>query len=176
MRNILLTFVIALFWGTSTEAQDSNYPDRKALIVNNCPFVELSGFSFKNEYADRATRFNQDLTWKNTGTQPILAIEVVILKYDAFDRRLVGTRWTVTGRNSADWSPLQPGASNSDGTRGLGTEEVFTAIAYVRSARLADGSVWRASDADLLAKLRSQVPGFKDFGDLKPDSKPSPNT
>jgi hypothetical protein len=44
------------------------------------------------------------MKWKNVADQPIVAFEIVILKYDPFDRRLIGGRWTVTGRNSADWT------------------------------------------------------------------------
>lgn len=155
-------------------AQDSNFPGRKPIIVNTCPFVELSGFSFQNKYADRRNRFETNMSWKNIGTQPLTAFEIVILKYDAFDRRLVGERWTVTGVNSADWRPLQPGAQSADGTIGLGEEEVFTAIAYVRAARLADNTVWAVSDSQLITELRKVIPGIKDFGDLKPDPKAKP--
>jgi hypothetical protein len=155
-------------------AQENNYPSRKPIIVNTCPFVEFSGFSFQNRYADGRTRFETHMSWKNTGTQPLTAFEIVILKYDAFDRRLIGKRWTVTGVNSADWSPLQPGAQSADGTIGFGTEEVFTAIGYVRAARLADNTVWTVNDAQLLTELRKVIPGIKDFGDVKPDPKSKP--
>lgn len=158
-------------------AQDSkyNYPDRKPIIVNICPFVELSNFLFQNTYASgRGVHFETHMFWKNIGIQPLTAFEIVILKYDAFDRRLIGERWTVTGVNSGDWSPLQPGARSADGTIGLGTEEVLTAIAYVRTARLADNTIWAVNDSQLITELRKVIPGFKDFGDLKPDPKGKP--
>jgi hypothetical protein len=170
-RCLLLTlFVVAL--GCPAMAQQSNFADRRSFIVNNCPHVELSDFSFENRYADRATRFYQNLSWKNVGAQPLVAFEVVVLKYDPFNRRLVGSRWTVTGKNSADWSTLGPGESSADGTISYGDEEVFTAIAYVRAARLADGTIWQANDVQLLAKLRTLGAGIADFGDTKPDPKP----
>ena len=80
----------------------------------------------------------------------------------------------MTGVNSADWRPLQPGAQSKDGTIGLGEEEVFTAIAYVRSARLADNTVWTVNDTQLITELKKVIPGIKDFGDLKPDPKAKP--
>jgi hypothetical protein len=153
---------------------DSNYPGRKPIIVNTCPYVELSGFSFGNKYSSGRDRFETKMSWKNIGTQRLTAFEIVILKYDAFDQRLIGERWTVTGTNSADWRPLQPGAENADGTIGLGTEKVFTAIAYVRTARLGDNTVWAVSDSQLITALRKVIPGIKDFGDLKPDPRPKP--
>lgn len=155
-------------------AQDSNFPDRKAIILNTCPHVELSNFSFANRYADRRSRFEQHLSWKNVGSQPLAAFEIVVLKYDAFDQRVIGTRWAVTGKNSADWRPLAPGDVGSDGTIGYGTEEVFTAIAYVRAARLGDGTVWRANEVEVMNSLRKVAPGIKEFGSVKPDPKQKP--
>ena len=148
-----------------------SFPDRRAIVINNCPFVELSGFTFGGGYASGGTRFSEDLRWKNVSSQPLIAAEVVILKYDAFDRRLVGTRWTITGHNSADWSPLPPGASDGDGTTSYGNEEVFTAIAYVRAARLKDGTIWQVNEAELLARLKKDASFVKDFGDVRPDPK-----
>jgi hypothetical protein len=146
-----------------------NFPNRQALIVNNCPHVELSGFTYGNQTGSSGTRFNERLAWKNSGTQPLVAFEVVVLKYDAFNRRMLGSRWTVTGKNSADWRPLVPGDSGSDGTSSFGSEEVLTAIAYVRAARLADGTIWTANDAELVKELHRVAPGIRDFGDTKPD-------
>lgn len=168
---ILITIITCSFCTILFAEDESNYPDRKALVVNSCPFIELSSFSFENKYEDRATRFNQNIKWKNTGKQPVIAFEIVILKYDAFNRRMVGTRWTVTGKNSADWSPLDPGQSNGDGLRSYGEEEVFTGIAYVRLARLKDGTIWRVNDTTLLPLLHKSAPEIEDFGDVKPDEK-----
>lgn len=157
------------------EAQDNgNFPNRKAIIVNVCPFVELSQFSFQNRFAQGRTRFETSLSWKNVGSQPIAAFEIVVLKYDAFDRRLIGERWTVTGVDSGDWRPLQPGAQGSDGTFGATAENVFTGIAYVRVARLKDDTIWTVNEAQLTAELKKVVPGIKDLGDLKPDPKAKP--
>lgn len=156
------------------QSVDSNYPDRKAYIINSCPHVELSGFSYQNRYADRRSRFETKMSWKNVAPQPLVAFEIVILKYDAFNWRLIGERWTVTGTNSANWGPLAPGGSSSDGTIGFRDEQVFTAVAYVRAARLADGTVWEVSPTRLLPELKKVAPGFKDFGKLEPDPKVKP--
>lgn len=169
-----ITFALLLVAAahTPTLAIDQNFPARRALIVNSCPHVELSDFTFRNFYADRATRFAQDLKWKNIGTQPLVAFEIVILKYDPFDRRLIGSRWVITGKNSADWSPLEPGETNADGTRSYGDEEVFTAIAYVRAARLQDGTVWHVDPATLADQLKKVAPDLKQYGSLEPDPEP----
>lgn len=173
-RKIFFAFWLLFTASLSVAAQNSNFLDRKAVILNTCPHVELSDFSFANRYADRRTRFEQNLSWKNIGSQALAAFEVVVLKYDAFDQRVIGTRWTVTGKNSADWSPLAVGDSGADGIIGYGTEEVFTAIAYVRAARLADGTVWRANEVEVMNSLRKVAPGIKDFGSVKPDPKQKP--
>jgi hypothetical protein len=174
IRGVLGAATSTCMLASGALAQNNNYPDRRALILNTCPSIELSDFSYVNQYDlnARSTRFHQNLTWKNIGTQPVIAFEVVILKYDAFNQRLIGTRWTVTGKNSADWRPLAPGSTDQDGTIGYGDEEVYTAIAYVRTARFADGTVWHADEADILARLRSLKTGIPDFGSTRPDSMP----
>jgi hypothetical protein len=168
--------LVASLWGSALMAQagNDNYPDRRAFVINTCPSIELSNFAYNNQYDydARGTRFHQNLTWKNVGTQPIVAFEIVVLKYDAFNQRLIGSRWTVSGKNSADWRPLAPGAVDHDGTLSYGDEEVYTAVAYVRSARMADGTVWRASPADVLQRLRALNAGIPDFGSTQPDSAP----
>jgi hypothetical protein len=170
----LLVVVVAARPGAAQELRN-NFPDRKAIVVNNAPAVELSDFSFKNVYSNGSTHFEQHMKWKNVATQAITAFEIVVLKYDPFGRRLIGSRWTVTGKNSGDWTPLPAGAVDGDGTRALSDEEVFIAIAYVRHVRLTDGTVWTANDLDLLTRIRKALPDLKDFGDLKPDPKVKPS-
>jgi hypothetical protein len=130
-RLFLFAASIIMVWTPSASAQDANFPDRKAIILNLCPYVELNNFSFQNRYADRRTRFEQNMSWKNIGTQPLVAFEIVILKYDAFDQRVIGSRWTITGKNSADWRPLAPGQGGNDGTIGFGTEEVLEMVSPI---------------------------------------------
>ena len=158
-------FVIVLGFAAVAIAQDNNYPDRRPIIANACPFVELSGFSFQNQGGHFAT----NMSWKNIGRQPVTAFEIVILKYDAFDRRIIGESWTVTGVNSADWRPLQPGDRSTNGIMGPNQEEVFTAFAYVRTVRLADNIVWTVNGGQLNNELRKVSPGIRDFGELAPD-------
>ena len=47
--------MIVLGFAGVLAAQDNNYPDRKAIIANVCPFVQLSGFSFQNKGSHFAT-------------------------------------------------------------------------------------------------------------------------
>ena len=79
----------------------------------------------------------------------------------------------ITGKNSGDWRQLEPGESNTDGTRSYGTENVYTAIVYVNIARLADGTVWHAENRDLLERLRDLGTGIRDFGSVEPDPEPA---
>ena len=83
---------------------------------------------------------------------------------------MIGTRWTIAGKNSADWSALEPGQTNSDGSRSIGSEHVYTAIAYVRHVRLADGTIWTSDDTLLLAEIRKAAPQIRAFGAVQPDS------
>ena len=146
-----------------------NYPGRKAAVVNNCPYVELSGFSFENRVERGEIRPVQHIGWKTVGDQPFVACEIVILKYDPFNRRMVGMPWTVAGTDSEHWSPLPQGRTGEGSAVDPGREQAFTAIAYVRLARLQDGTIWQADEAALLEQLRTAAPEIKDFGDLKPE-------
>lgn len=146
-----------------------NYPGRKAVVVNNCPHVELSGFSFENRVERGEIRPVQHVNWKTVSDQPFVACEIVILKYDPFNRRMVGMAWTIAGTDSEHWSPLPQGKAGEGSAVDPGREQVFTAIAYVRLARLQDGTIWQADEAALLEQLRTAAPEIKDFGDLKPE-------
>jgi len=177
---ILRTLILSLLFIVVTQGQlhaegIMSYPDRKALIVNNCPSVQLSNFSFENRYERSSYRFIQNMMWTNVGGQSIVAFEIVILRYDAFNERINGTRWTVTGINSQNWMPLGPGYIGSDTTFGSTIEEVFTGIAYVRAVRFKDGTIWRADVKELLEQLCKVAPDIKDFGDVNAEIKIRPN-
>lgn len=168
---LVCLFGATLFFTTMVNGAQ-NYPDRKAYVINICPHVEITNFSFGNQDRDRRTQFVTNYSWRSTAQQPIVAFEIVMLKYDAFDERLIGTRFAVQGRNSVDWSPLAPGESSSDGGIGFRDEDVFTGIAYVRKVRLADGTVWRVDESKLLADLKKVAPAIRNPGNLAPDPKP----
>jgi hypothetical protein len=146
-----------------------NFANRQALVLNLCPHVRITGFSYAN---NDSRRFIMDFKWTSISQQPIVALEIVALKYDAFNRQLVGTLMFIPGTDSANWNPLQPGQSSADGTIGRSEESVMTAIAYVRNVRLADGSVWSVPTDVLLAELRKVSPRIRDFGELSPGTKP----
>jgi hypothetical protein len=149
-------------------ANKMNFPGRKAYIVNNCPFIELSGFSFENKYERSNFRLQTNLSWRNRGNVGITAFEVVVAKYDPFNRPLVGSRWFVPGHDSANYTPLMPGMQSSDGTSGLGSEHVYTGFAYVRAARLEDGTIWLFDQKKVEAEIQKLLPAIKDFSILNP--------
>lgn len=169
-RRTFTTFITAAGFGASALAAQ-NYKDRVAHIINLSPNIEITGMSFANRDDSRREQFVVDASWKNIGQQPVIAFELVILKYDPFNNRRLGSRWVVNGKNSIDWTPLAPGDFGNDGIISYTEEDVFTAIAYVRSARLADGTVWRVNEQDLLKELKKTAPKISDFGSLKPDPK-----
>jgi hypothetical protein len=179
VRNSLILTTSLLFIALINEQllaeSTMNYPDREALIVNNCPYVQLSNFWYENRYEKSAYRFFQYMTWANTGGQAIVAFDIVILKYNAFNERINGVRWTVTGNNGQDWRPLEPGRRENDSISALNTEEVLTGIAYVRAARLKDGTIWRADMKELKEKIAKIAPDIAAFGDLNGEIKLNPN-
>jgi hypothetical protein len=115
------------------------------------------------------------MMWTNVGGQSIVAFDIVILKYDAFNERINGNRWTVTGNNSQNWKPLDPGYTSTDMTFSSGPEEVLTGIAYVRAVRFKDGTIWRANLKEVLEELRKVAPDIENFGDLNGENKIRPN-
>jgi hypothetical protein len=171
-RPFLLSLILAaLMCGQIRAESVMNYTDSQALIDNNCPYIKLTNFWFGNRYERNSCRFVQSMTWTNIGTQPVVAFEIVILRYDAFNQRINGQSWTITGTDIENWTPLKPGFSGSDMTYGLTMEEVFTSIAYVRTVRLKDGTIWRAGTQGLPERLRKLAGDIEQFGNVTPDIK-----
>jgi hypothetical protein len=176
MRKALLigatvTFV-ALVAPVPADAQFKwNFPDRKAIIVDISPHVKIMSFAFENAVEGRAASSRNSFTyqWKNASTLPVLAFELVTLKYDPFDEPMTGSRTLVAGKNSADFTPLQPGETSGDGTSGYGHTHVLTAIVYVRAVRFTDGTLWRADPSVVAAEVKKAAPRIKDAGPLVPE-------
>jgi hypothetical protein len=166
----IFIFLIALSGQAFAQGEKLNFKNRQAVVINNAPGqIELSGFKFENEFAQSSFRLMTNLTWKNTSNKPITAFELVILRYDPFNRPIPGGgRWLVTGKNSGDWTPLMPGQSSSDGLRGFNTEAVMTSIVYVRAIRFEDGGVWTADIPAVENAMRKTLPVLKDLGDVNP--------
>jgi hypothetical protein len=152
-----------------------NFPDRKAIIIDTAPdAVSLSGFTFGNVYTRSEFRLEKELKWKNVGNKAITAFEVVTIYYDPFNRQVAGSsgRWQIPGHNSANYTPLQPGESDGDGTTSLfGTEYAYTGVVYVRAVRFADGTVWYAKEADVAQKIKAALPQLTEVGPLVPEAK-----
>lgn len=142
-----------------------DFPDRRALMMDTCPHVKLTDFHWKN-FSERHL-FNY--SWTNVGKQPIVAFEIVTLKYDPFNQPQLGSRTVITGRNSVDFRPLPPGESSTDGYYGYGHTDTFTAVAYVKTVRLADGTVWQANEAQVRASLKNLLPHVTDYGSIAPE-------
>lgn len=163
---------------TIANAQTSeNFPDRRAVIINNAATtIELSGFSFSNEFNRSTFRRTTNLAWTNSGQKPVTAFEVVILYYDPFNRPMLdGGRWMVTGHDSANWKPLLPGETAQDGLIGLDASQAMTAIVYVRAVRYSDGTVWSSNQAEVEQRVKAALPQLKDVGALDPGPKKPEN-
>jgi hypothetical protein len=159
------------------QADKMNFANRHAFIINNAiGLIELGDFKFENRPAQHRRRFHTDLRWKNTSSKAITAFEVVILRFDPFNRPLYGSgrTWLITGTNSTDWSPLMPGKSSSDSLAGFHPEAILTCVVYVRAIRFEDGSVWTADIPRVEQAVRQRVPALDDLGDLNPPSETLP--
>lgn len=165
-------FIMAMFFSFTALAQTEgrmNFSDRRSIIINNCPFIQLSDFNYHNAYDRSIMRLRTNLSWRNAGDQPIVAFEVVVLRYDPFNRPIYGGgRWLITGNNSADWRPLMPGRQSSDGLIGHDEQPVLTSVVYVRAARLADGAVWMFDEPAIEQRIREELPALHEIGDVNP--------
>jgi len=148
-----------------------NFPDRKAIVLDVCPHVKITSFTFENTLEGRtsSSRNSFKYEWKNVSSLPVLAFEIVTLKYDPFDEPMLGSRTLISGRNSADFTPLQPGEENGDGTIGYGHIHVLTAITYVRAVRFTDGTMWRADTNVVSTEVKKLAPRIKETGPLVPE-------
>lgn len=175
----LAALITAIAFQTPAFAQSggTNFAGRKPVIINNAAeYLTLSDFSFENTYRDRSTRFVRELKWSNTGSTPIIAFEVVMLFYDPFNRPISGSggRWLVPGHNSADWSPLAPGQSDSDGLIGIREENAYFGVAYVRAIRFDDGTVWTSNQSEVERAIRAELPQLREVGELDPTPRAPP--
>ncbi|MBI4560262.1 MAG: hypothetical protein HY706_21955 [Candidatus Hydrogenedentes bacterium] len=167
----ILTVAIAFGPAFATAQGKWNFPDRKAIVLDISPHIKITSFTFENTLEGRISSSRNSFTyqWRNAGTVPVLAFELVTLKYDPFDEPMTGSRTLVSGKNSADFTPLQPGESSGDGTIGYGHTHVLTAIVYVRAVRFVDGTLWRADPSVVVAEVKKAAPGIKDAGPLVPE-------
>lgn len=168
-----LGIVVLLMFGVvapaAAQQRVDNYANRKAGILNVSPDIEVTAFQFQMAFSQSATRLNEDFTYKNRGSQPVVAFELVILRYDPFNRQLVGGRGVIPGTTSANYAPLAPGAQGTDGFRGLGSSDSpYTEVIYVRSVRRTDGSQWRATPAQVTAELKRVIPEIVEPGNVNP--------
>lgn len=174
-KRLLLILIVAFVVFVAPELASSqgrwNFPDRKAIVLDLSPHVKITSFEFENTLEGRvaSSRHSFRYQWKNVGTLPILAFELVTLKYDPFDEPMTGSRMLIAGKNSADFTPLQPGETSGDGTIGYGHTHVLTAIVYVRAVRFTDGTLWRVNPSVVAAEVRKAAPRIKEAGPLVPE-------
>jgi hypothetical protein len=159
------------------QADKMNFGNRQAVIINTAVgMIELSDFKFDNRPAEYRHQLHTDLRWKNTSSKAITAFEVVLLRFDPFNRPLHGGggTWMITGTNSSDWSPLMPGKSSSDSFVGFRAEAILTSVVYVRAIRFEDGFIWTADIPRVEQAIRQRLPALKDLGEINPPSEGLP--
>jgi hypothetical protein len=142
------------------------------MVANVCPHLKITSFSFSNVHERSMDRFKTEYSWENTGDKDIIAFEIVVLKYDPFNRQLIGSRNIFPGHNSATSRALKQKETDSDGGYSLGSKDVFTAYAYIRSIRITEDTVWNANPADIIASIKKQTPDILEPGALVPETKP----
>jgi hypothetical protein len=171
MKKILCLLALAAMSVACIAQTSYAYPTRRAIIANVCPFLKLTSFSFDSVYERSMTRFKSDYAWENVGDKPILAFELIILRYDVFNRPDIGVRTVFPGHNSATYKPLAPSEKDSDGGSSLTGDDLYTCVAYVRNIRFVDGTIWTAAPADVIKSIKTQVPDILEVGPLAPEKK-----
>jgi hypothetical protein len=173
-RKRVVVVMLGVLWLSafgSRLAAEANFGDRRALIVAECPFVELTGFAFRNVADGQGWFFEESLAWRNTSPQAVIAVEVAILKYDAYNRREPVVDWSLKGHGANDWTPLGAGEGSRDATRAAGADDAYTEIAWVRRVRLQDGTIWDANEADVLRDAHRAAPDIRDLGELRSEAR-----
>lgn len=166
----LFVFAIQIFGAATAQAQGracggDNFSQRRALVHNAAPMIEISSYRFCNSQGEGLKgQFIDSLSWKNTGNQPIVAFELLLLRFDPFDRPMKHRILTLPGRAAGGWQILDPGQQVQDSFADSGSQTVMTGIAVVRSVRLANGEVWQADAQVLQAALQTLAPQIKEWG------------
>lgn len=168
LSRFVVAAVFALSIFQNVVAADMNFSGARSIEINECPHVDLSGFTGTNSYDDRRRSYNykMNLAWQNKSAKSIVAMEINVARYDAFNRHVTTRRWTITGHDSANWSALKPGEGANDGTIGYSTEDHYTSFAYVTAIRFDDNTVWRYDSNKVAARIKAELPGLKEIGNL----------
>lgn len=171
MRRALFVLAPVLLSGVAFGQKNQDYLNRRQLIANVCPAVEITTFRFEREYkSNRGFVFTGSVSWKGLSDEPVTALEIVVLKYDPFNRSMLGNRLTFPGHNSANYVPLMKDETDSDGWSDY-SEDVFTGIAFVYNVRFANGTLWQAKDADIIAEIKKLAPDIVEPGKILPPKK-----
>jgi hypothetical protein len=176
---LILAFLCAsVSLAAAGDYTEFNYPSRRALIADSCPHLKITDFSWGNGRDSRtySAQFSTKYAWENVGQKDIVAFELTILKYDPFNRPLIGTKAIFPGHNSAKYEPLKPSEKDEDGGTNYGSEETFTAICFVRNIRFSDGSVWTAEPATVMSEVKKIAPDILNVGPLEPPQKKDEQT
>jgi hypothetical protein len=170
LKAVVALAIVCFVAPALAQTEKMNFKNRQAVVINNAVgLLELNSFKFENSYRQSRVRLQTDLSWTNVSDKPISAFEVVILRYDPFNRPIPGGgRWLIPGKNSGDWSSLMPKETSEDGLIGYDDEPVMTAIAYVRAIRFENGNIWTADTRKVEQAIRSRLPVLKELGDVSP--------
>ena len=174
-RLVIVLGFVGLFAPCVAVAQEDNYPSRKPIIVNTCPFVELSGFSFQNRYAGWTDPLRNSHVLEEHRQATVDRIRD---RHSEVRRLRSASHWRTLDRDRGKQRRLESVAARSqsaDGTIGFRGGGI-TAIGYVRAARLADNTIWTVNDAQLLTEAGEKIfRGSRILGTSNQIQRPSHN-
>lgn len=154
--------------GSQSEAVASTkLPGARSLILQSCPALELTSYEWDLKEDRISERCRRYFGWKNTSEREIVAVQVIVLRFDPFNRSMLPMRLIAGG--AAGQNMLKVGASSFAVTYDLGFDvSEYTSIAFVSDVRFSDGSRWEFSEQSVLALLKKAAPELETPSSWRP--------
>lgn len=163
MKNLITAIFFLLLC-----AQHAFANDARIIEVPGAPLTIIS-YKVSHQEEGRYTRegIRHSINVKNNGSRDVLAYGIGFFAFDAFNHAM--------GRplTGIDMDSIAPGAESS-GTWSQSSSVAFTfkkygtGVAYVRQARLSDGTIWHA-DMDFVLRELQKIESGLSLDDLVPD-------
>jgi hypothetical protein len=97
----------------ASEDLPMSYPGHVARVLDVCPFVKVSHFSWGQEFNQTFKRLYA-AQWANVGKKSVVAFELRVLRVTPFGESLPDFVQVVPGHNSGDYTPLQQNEHSTD--------------------------------------------------------------
>lgn len=162
MKYIMFVF---LLFSVSVNAQLN---DVKIIVVPGAPLDIVkyeATYQEDSRYSNEGVRHS--VTLKNNGTQAVVAYGVGFFAFDAFNRSM-GRPLTGIDMDTVSVGAEGGGTWNQRPSAAFTFKSYGTGVAYLRQARLADGTIWHADMEYVLRELQGIENGLS-MDDIVPE-------